>query len=59
MGQVKKAFMDWCEKHDKNHTEDECDEMQAMSDLEDYQWRMEFEHWLMSNDYDSHGGQYD
>jgi hypothetical protein len=53
MGQVKKAFMDWCEKHDKNPSDDE---MQAMSDLEAWQWRREFEHWLMSNDYDLQGG---
>ena len=52
MGQTKKAYMDWCEKHDKNPSDDE---MQAMSDLEAYQWRMEFEHWLMSNGYDSQG----
>jgi len=53
MGQTKKAYMDWCEKHDKNPSDDE---MQAMSDLEAWQWRREFEHWLMSNDYDLQGG---
>ena len=46
MGQVKKAFMDWCEKHDKNPNEDE---MQAMCDLEELQWHMDFEDWLQAN----------
>ena len=56
MGQVKKAYLDWCEKHDKNHNEDEA---QAMQDLEELQWRMEFEDWLhTSNDY-LLGGQHD
>ena len=46
MGQVKKAFMDWCEKHDKNPNDDE---MQAMCDLEELQWHMEFDDWLQAN----------
>ena len=56
MGQIKKAYLDWCEKHDKNHNEDEA---QAMQDLEELQWQIEFEHWLFANGYDSYGGEYD
>ena len=56
MGQVKKAYLDWCEKHDKNPNENES---QAMQDLEELQWRTEFEDWLhTSNDY-LLGGQHD
>ena len=55
MGQVKKAYLDWCEKHDKNHNEDEA---QAMQDLEELQWQIEFEHWLHGAE-DSYGGQHD
>jgi hypothetical protein len=56
MGQVKKAYLDWCEKHDKNPNENDS---QAMQDLEELQWRIEFEHWLFDNDYDSYGGEHD
>ena len=53
MGQIKKAYMDWCEKHDKNPNEDE---MQAMCDLEELQWHMEFDAWLQANNrYPSEG----
>jgi hypothetical protein len=43
MGQTKKAYMDWCEKHDKNPNEDE---MQAMQDLDEAQWQKEYDEWL-------------
>ena len=56
MGQVKKAYLDWCEKHDKNPNENDA---QAMQDLEELQWQIEFEHWLFANGYDSYGGQHD
>ena len=55
MGQVKKAYLDWCEKHDKNPNENES---QAMQDLEELQWQTEFEDWLHGAE-DSYGGQHD
>jgi hypothetical protein len=53
MGQVKKAYLDWCEKHDKNPNEDEA---QAMQDLEELQWRMEFDDWTQNS---QDGGEHD
>lgn len=48
MGQVKKAFMDWCEKHDKalNDFISRCDEAQARQDLDEAQWQKEYDEWL-------------
>ena len=60
MGQVKKAYLDWCEKHNKtlNDFIGRCDEAQAMQDLEELQWQTEFEDWLHGAE-DSYGGEYD
>ena len=53
MGQVKKAYLDWCEKHDKNPNENDA---QAMQDLKELQWRMEFDDWTQNS---QDGGEHD
>lgn len=48
MGAVKKAYMDFCEKQDKNPDEDltGSDLDDAMQDFEHRAWRKEFDDWL-------------
>lgn len=41
MGAVKKAYMDWCEKNDKNLEPDD-------EGFEGYDWTKDFENWLDS-----------